>query len=160
MVIGCAGSGKSTISKQLAERYALPVVHLDHHFWRPGWNRLSDAEWEAEIERLAGADRWIHDGNYNTTMPRRLPRADLVVFMDTARWRCLWRVLKRRLARSQDIPGCTETFDPQFLRYVWRFPKHSRGRVLANLAPHTDRIPVVHLRTPREVRDFLSSLDR
>lgn len=36
-VIGAPGTGKSTFSLRLGEVTGLPVVHLDQHFWNPGW---------------------------------------------------------------------------------------------------------------------------
>lgn len=117
--------------------------------------RLSDAEWELKVRELIAADRWIHDGNYRTTMSLRLPRADLVVFLDMSRWRCLWRVIKRRLMTRQHIPGCSDRVTWEFLRYVWNYPKRSRPRVLGHLQTHGG--PVVRLRSPGEVRRFLAS---
>ncbi|MDP2124712.1 MAG: topology modulation protein, partial [Parvibaculum sp.] len=37
LVIGCSGGGKSTLARALGEKLALPVVHLDVLFWKPGW---------------------------------------------------------------------------------------------------------------------------
>ena len=37
LVTGMAGSGKSTFSRSLAAKTGLPVIHLDVHFWKPGW---------------------------------------------------------------------------------------------------------------------------
>ena len=37
VVTGLAGSGKSTLSLALAAKTSLPVIHLDLHFWKPGW---------------------------------------------------------------------------------------------------------------------------
>ena len=37
MVIGCCGSGKSTLSKQLAKKLKLPLVHLDVLNWCGNW---------------------------------------------------------------------------------------------------------------------------
>src|SRR4029077_16885614 len=37
MVVGNAGAGKSTFARRLGGKLALPVIHLDSHFWRPGW---------------------------------------------------------------------------------------------------------------------------
>ena len=155
MVVGCCGAGKSTVTAALGRAWGLPVVHLDRLFWKPGWVRTPNAEWDAVVDRLTAADTWIHDGNYNRTLPRRLPRADLVVFVDTPRRHCLYRALKRRLAgnRIHDIPGCPEQIDWQFLRYIWRFPRDHRVQLLSRLTGHPN---VVRLRTRRQVRDFLA----
>ncbi|CAM3279218.1 adenylate kinase [Stackebrandtia soli] len=161
MVVGCSGAGKSTLAVELGRRYELPVVHLDAHYWRPGWVRPSDEEWAATVGELVENPRWIHDGNYNATLPVRLPRAELVVFVDLARWRCLWRITRRRLAGAMihDLPGCRERFDLDFYRYVWRFPRHSRNRLLDNLNRHLPPgVRLVRLRSPRQVRGFLRSL--
>ena len=37
VVIGSAGSGKSTLSQKLGQIYSLPVVHLDKYYWKPNW---------------------------------------------------------------------------------------------------------------------------
>lgn len=37
IVTGLAGSGKSTFALALAGKTDLPVIHLDLHFWKPGW---------------------------------------------------------------------------------------------------------------------------
>src|SRR5262249_29289143 len=37
MVVGCAGAGKTTLARSLAARLRLPLIHLDFHFWRAGW---------------------------------------------------------------------------------------------------------------------------
>ncbi|GAA4915750.1 adenylate kinase family enzyme [Stackebrandtia albiflava] len=156
MVIGCSGAGKSTITRELESALGLPSVHLDAHYWRPGWERPPDTEWETVLARLVAADRWIHDGNYVTTMPMRLPRADLVVFLDVGRWRCLWRVVTRAARREEMAPGTPHRVALRHLRYVWRFPKDSRPKVSAALTDHDG--PVVRLRTPRQVRRFIAGL--
>jgi len=37
IVTGLAGARKSTFSLALAAKTGLPVIHLDLHFWKPGW---------------------------------------------------------------------------------------------------------------------------
>ena len=46
-IVGPGGAGKSTFARALSERIGLPVVHLDHHFWKPGWVESSRDEWRS-----------------------------------------------------------------------------------------------------------------
>src|SRR3954452_17616221 len=64
LVIGCSGSGKSTVARELARITGLPAVHLDLHYWRPDWTEPDKVLWSAEIASLVAQPRWIMDGNY------------------------------------------------------------------------------------------------
>ncbi len=44
MVIGYSGSGKSTLAEYLGKKYEIPILHLDHIFWLPGWKSRSREE--------------------------------------------------------------------------------------------------------------------
>src|SRR5450631_2597540 len=112
VILGCSGSGKSTLARRLGARLGLPVVHLDVLFWEPGWTEPDNAAFRARVGAAIAGDAWVSDGNYTTrTFDLRLPRADLIVWMDTPRLVCLARTLKRSaLARPRpDLPvGCEE----------------------------------------------------
>ncbi|RLK22917.1 adenylate kinase family enzyme [Micromonospora sp. M71_S20] len=163
LIVGSAGAGKSTLSREVARRLDLPLIHLDRHYWQPGWVALGDARWRATVAELADRPAWVMDGNYGGTLDLRLPRADLLVFCDLGRLLCLGRVLRRRWAhratgRPDLPPGCPETIDVEFLRYVWRYPRRSRPRLLTAVATHSPAPPVVRLRSRAEVRRWLDSL--
>lgn len=126
LVIGSPGAGKSTLSHALAERTGLPLHHLDKMHWLPGWRERDRAEAFAHVEEVLATERWIIDGNYGSTLPKRIKRADTVVWLDYPTWLCLWRVLKRwwlyrGKARPDMNEGCPERLDPEFLAYVARF---------------------------------------
>ena len=97
LVTGMAGSGKSTFSRSLAAKTGLPVIHLDLHFWKPGWVAPSELEWREKQSGLLAGDAWIADGNYHETLDLRLERADTVVFLDTPWWVCAGRAFLRGL---------------------------------------------------------------
>lgn len=97
LVIGCGGAGKSTFARQLGARLQLPVIHLDAHYWRPGWVEPSKSEWATTVDGLLAGEAWVMDGNYGGTLPTRLAVCDCVVFIDLPRWLCIWRVLRRAL---------------------------------------------------------------
>lgn len=161
MIIGSGGAGKSTLARQLGELTGLPVVHLDAHFWKPGWVSSPNDEWDEAVTRFAAAERWIIDGNYGRTMEMRFARADTVVFLDYSRWRCCWRAIRRRVqfsgrTRPDMAEGCSEKIDLEFLKWIWDYPATRRPGILSRLEELRHDGKRVHvLRHPRETRRFL-----
>lgn len=160
-VVGSGGAGKSTFSRALAAKLGLPLVHLDEHFWQPGWVETPSEEWRArQIELLAG-DEWIADGNYGGTFDVRFQRADTVIVMDLGRLICLSRVARRTIVgrgRAQQAAGCPERHNLDFYRWVWRYPHDSRPRLDAALAAAPADLTVVHLVGRRAVSSFLADV--
>lgn len=163
-IVGCSGSGKSTLARAMGERLGYPVHHLDAMFWTRGWVSVSREELLARIERVAGDERWIMDGNYGSTMPERFALADTVVFLDFPRRRCLWRIIARWLKyRGKTRPdmgeGCYEKMDLEFIAWVWNWPRNSRPKTLELIDRfRADGNRVVVLKTPREVAGFLEQV--
>jgi adenylate kinase family enzyme len=134
-VIGCSGAGKSRLARELARRLKLPIIHLDAHYWRPGWVESAMDEWVARQEALFAGDGWVADGNYHSTLRYRTTRADTVIFLDFSTAACLRGVFGRLLRQHgqvrSDMPaGCPERFDLEFTRWVWNFRRVARPRTL------------------------------
>ncbi|HEX8388575.1 MAG TPA: topology modulation protein [Sphingomonas sp.] len=160
-VMGSPGSGKSVLSRTIADRTGLPLIHLDREHWRPGWVEPSDDKWRAVENGLIARERWVIDGNYGAGLARRAARADVVLWLDLPTVICVWRVLKRVVGhrgrvRADMAPGCPERLDWAFLGYVAAFRRVQRPKTLDRLADHRER--VVRLRSRREVRDFVAAL--
>jgi adenylate kinase family enzyme len=86
VVLGSGGAGKSRLALALGERAGLPVVHLDHIFWRPGWTPAPEEEAPSALSKVVAEDRWILDGKFLSRVgSERLQRADTVVFLDLSR---------------------------------------------------------------------------
>ena len=139
LVVGSPGAGKSTFARRLAERTGLPLVHLDQHYWQPGWTEPGKEEWRGKVRQLAEQPRWIMDGDYGSTLDMRLSRADTVFFLDFPRWLCLSRVLKRIATsygrvRPDLAAGCPEQFDFSFLKFVCNYPRDRRPALIERLA--------------------------
>ncbi|WP_435122265.1 hypothetical protein [Amycolatopsis thermoflava] len=62
VVLGCGGAGKSTFSRRLGALLELPVTHLDHVYWQPGWVPLPAGEFAARQRVLVAGERWLLDG--------------------------------------------------------------------------------------------------
>ena len=164
LVIGSSGTGKSTLARQLASRLGLPIIHLDKEYWLPGWVAPEPAAWQARVESLAAREAWVMDGNYSGTFAIRVPRADAIVWLDLPRHiyfpRAVWRIVQSYGRVRPDLaPGCPEKVDLEFLfKWVWTYPTRSRPRTLRLIESLRGRIPVVVLRTPRQVRAFVEGL--
>jgi adenylate kinase family enzyme len=163
LVIGCPGAGKTTLARKLAERSRLPLVHLDFHYWRPGWQLPDSKEWRAQVIALADAPTWIMDGNYSNTYDIRMPRADTLVWLDYPRWICMRRVLLRTLTgygrTRPDLPeSCPERFDIPFFRYVWGFPDKHRPRIVNGIERFGAHLLIARLCSDRDASEFLATV--
>jgi adenylate kinase family enzyme len=165
VILGNSGSGKSTLARLLGERLGVPVVHLDALFWQPGWVEPDNEAFRARVREAVSADSWVCEGNYSRrTFDLRLPRADLVIWLDTGRLTCLTRVIVRNLTNRPrpDLPAdCPEKLDREFLTflsYVWNFERTSRPSLEAARLAIAPQVPVVHLRGARQIADFLQAL--
>jgi adenylate kinase family enzyme len=160
-VVGSGGAGKTTFSRELGRRLGLPVVHLDEHYWQPGWTAIADTAWPALQAQLVAGERWIVDGNYGSTLDIRLARADTVIVLAPPRLVCLAGALRRSLGRRGEAvqaPGCPERVSVEFLRWIWRFPADSRPRVDAAVERHREHLQVVELRSRAAAAAFLDDL--
>ena len=162
LVIGSSGSGKSTVARKLGELLKIEVIHLDSHFWHPGWMETPKDEWTGVVERLLERDAWIMDGNYSGTLEKRILACDTIIFLDLPRRICLARVLKRVIAyRNQSRPdvaeGCPERLDWEFLKWVWGYPKRTRPGIIQLLEKNSESKGVIWLRSQTEIKLFLKN---
>ena len=162
LIIGCGGSGKSTLARQLGEKTGLPVVHLDKLFWHPGWVESPPEEIDEKIHQVLEDPRWIMDGNFNRTLPKRLEYCDTVIYLDFSRWACLLGVMKRILTTYGTVrpdmgEGCPERFDLDFLKWVWNFNKSKREKYHAMLSG-LDGKEIFIFKNRREVAAFLRNI--
>lgn len=162
LIVGCPGAGKSTAARQLAAITGLPLVHLDRHYWRPGWQRPDSASWRKEMENLVSQPVWIMDGNYSGTLERRLESADTLIHLDYPTWLCVWRVLRRTVSgfgrnRQDELaPGCPERFDWSFLRFVIGYREKQRGRDMERMEGFAGR--VFRFTSPSSLSVFIAAL--
>jgi len=166
IVTGLAGSGKSTLSVALAARTGVPLVHLDLHFWKPGWVAPSGAEWRQKQRDVLGGDAWIADGNYHETLDLRLERADTVLFLDLPWWRCSFRALLRGFRMWGELPeGCDYT---RWRRWrdewslavrIWRENRSQPEIERKIISQHGSHVALHVLSSSREVRELLAAVD-
>lgn len=160
-VIGCGGAGKTTLARELAAGLGLPVVHADFVVYHDGDAPRPEAEWQEELAALADGESWVIDAMKASTLERRVERADTVVFLDLPRRSCYAGVLLRRLRYRGLVDrerGIADRITLEFLRWIWRFPREVRPRVVEILARHAATTDIVVLRSRRQARAFLAAV--
>jgi adenylate kinase family enzyme len=161
LVLGSSGSGKTTFALHLGELLGLPIIHLDAHFWQPGWVSTPQDEWRKSVVELAAAPAWIMDGTYERSLDLRIPLAEALIQIDVSRWACLWRIYKRKWTvddhRRPDAPA-GQQLDQAFRRYVWQYPRVTQPFVDDCIRRYGPNKLLVRLRGTREVERFLSAL--
>ena len=162
MIIGCCGSGKTTLARKMAEKLRLPLVHLDRLYWRDGWTNVSREEFDRLLAEELAKPCWIMDGNFGRTIPARLEKCDTVIYLDYARRVCLMGVISRVIrsyGRSRpDMGGnCPERFNWEFLKFVWNFNRTHREKFQTMLS-QANGVSVIVLKSRKEADAFLAGL--
>jgi adenylate kinase family enzyme len=162
LVVGSGGAGKTTVARALAARTGLPLIHLDAYYWQPNWEPTPLDAWRAKVRDLAARSQWVMDGNYSSTLDLRLPVADTIVFLDLPRRVTLGRVVVRQVrwygrVRPEMAEGCRERISLDFARWLWRFPREGRRRLLDAIAVAGVEHRVIRLTTRRAVADWLAT---
>jgi len=163
LVLGSSGSGKTSFTLQLSRILQIDAIHLDAHFWKPGWLSTPQEEWREIVAALIEKESWIMDGTYESTLPLRVSAADYLIVLEQSRWTCLWRVIKRKatlndLRRPDAPPG--QKLNLAFLRYVWRYPAVSRPLVLDSIRQYGPDKTLVQLRGSKDTQNFLSQVQQ
>jgi adenylate kinase family enzyme len=160
-VIGGSCTGKTTTSRELAALLGVPHIELDAFHHDAGWQ---EAPADVFQERVRGAltsasDGWVVDGNYHGKLGTGvLERADTVVWLDLPHH----VALRRSLTREELWNGNRESFRSAFSRdsiVWWVIARHGthRKKWPPRLAQFPD-LEVVRLHSPREVREWLQSI--
>ncbi|CAH0344434.1 DNA topology modulation protein [Bacillus sp. CECT 9360] len=164
MILGCPGAGKSTLAKRLSGILHIPAIHLDAHFWQPGWIEMPREKWQAKHEGLMAGDSWIMDGHYSTTIGNRFVNADTVIYLEFPTIVCLYRIIKRRFqyhgeTRPDMASGCPEKIDWEFFSYVATFNRQKAPILKERIASLSGK-KIMVLKNRRQIEAFLKQTNR
>ncbi len=154
-VTGNAGSGKTTAARSLSEALAIPVHSLDTIVWQPHWKKTPNAERERNERTLTSQRTWIIEGVSDHVRQA----ADVVIYLDLPRRRCLWRALLRGLrhldTQRPEFPReCPEwKILPRLAGIIWRFPVRVGQKIDAEARRFPDRYRII--RSDQEMEDLI-----
>ena len=160
-IMGCGGSGKSHLARELGTRLGITPIHLDARYYDQDWKPLDQEAFAALQRDLVAGPRWIIDGNYASTLPIRLQAADTVIFLNLPGWACLLGILQRQVRHGggqHQANGEYNRITWNFVRYVIGYRKTMAPRVRSLIAEHAGGARVVILRSRRAARRYLAEV--
>lgn len=139
IVIGCPGSGKSTFSRALHHKIGIPLYHLDRMYWNVDRTTVEKSVFLERLSAVLAKDEWILDGNYGSTMERRMAACDTVIFLDYPSSICLDGIKERRGKPRSDMPWTETEEDAEFIEFIKSYNEQQRPRVLELLERYRDK---------------------
>lgn len=162
VIVGANGAGKTWFARRIAAGRSIPVIGKDGLALLTGWQQRSRLEVRAAIRGSITADRWILEGGPSILQPEVLARAECVIWLDLPAGlrfrRILWRSLRYiGRTRPEHPPGNRDWPGRRQWLFAWNAIKNDHAaREWIHTALADAVIHVVRLRTPQEVRRFLT----
>ncbi len=170
-IVGCGGSGKSTLGKRLAKILQVPYIAGDKLYYHKNsnWTAKSEKHFRKDLEEILakntpkkrapapidpqkqeketvespGARGFVLDGNYNKAKDIIWPRIDILIWLDMPFWIVVYRVFMRTFRRVIDKkPICNGNIE------TWRGALDFKKGMIA-------RVCKVHWKYPKKIGDNL-----
>lgn len=155
IVIGCPGSGKSTLSRELHHKTGIPLYHLDRMYWNADQTTVPQSVFLERLSAVLEQDEWIIDGNYVSTMELRMAACETVIFLDYPLDVCLDGIQKRRGKSRSDMPWVEIEEDVEFIEFIKSYNMRQRPKVLELLEKYDDKNRIV-FKSREEAHTFLN----
>ncbi len=143
IVIGCPGSGKSTVSRALHNKTGIPLYHLDMMYWNADKTTVEKSVFLERLSAVLEKNEWIIDGNYGSTMELRMAACDTVIFLDYPLRVCLDGIKERRGKPRSDIPWIETEEDAEFIEFIKNYNEQQKPKVLELLEKYSDKNIVI-----------------
>lgn len=167
LVVGPVAAGKSRLAETVAQRTGIPRRELDAMRFDDRWRQVPEAQFRMLVEKVAGNPQWIVDGNYASVRDVLWGRADTVAWLDyslpVVLRQLASRTIRRVVSREDLGKGRRESvrrlFGPHSV-VLWALRSHGPLRAEYERATelYSSRLNVVRLRSPRETREWLTSI--
>jgi adenylate kinase family enzyme len=155
ILLGGAGTGKSTLARAIGARTGRSVIILDD-IWQADWTDAETPAFRETLCALHADETWVSDGNFAAvSFDIRLPRADLIVWLQRPQWSSAWRAITRVFSKAE--PHQLADL-PKVLTFIWNFERVNRPRIESAIAKHGPSLPQICLTSDQEIARFLDSL--
>ena len=168
-VVGCSGSGKSTMARTIAQAKGIPWINADGLlFCDANWTERPKAEYYELIEQHIAAEAFVYDGNIGGSAQIVLPRIDTLVWLDYPKplvmRRLLGRTIRRAWTKEPLYSGSRESWRMSFasrdsiLLYAWRSYHERKAQYTELFRDLPGHITPIHLKTPAQADRLCQTL--
>ena len=154
IIIGCPGSGKSTVSRALHNKTGIPLYHLDMMYWNADKTTVEKSVFLERLSDVLEKYEWIIDGNYGSTMELRMAACDTVIFLDYPLEVCLDGIKERRGKPRSDMPWVETDEDAEFIEFIKNYNEQQKPKVLGLLEKYSDK-NIIILESREQANAFL-----
>ncbi|HEY5729325.1 MAG TPA: shikimate kinase [Anaerolineales bacterium] len=171
VVVGTTSSGKSTLAKQLADKFGYDFIELDALHWEPNWTEAPDDVFHERVDEATQKERWVVAGNYSKVRSLIWSRAEAVIWLDYSLWRIFLQLTRRTITRwwtREHLWGTNyenlwthfklwseESLFHWLLKTYWR-RKREYPMLLA--MPEHQHLKLIRFKHPNETSKWLNSL--
>lgn len=168
VVIGTTSSGKSTLAKQIAEKFNLSFIELDALYWEENWTPAPILVFFERVENAVEKENWVIAGNYSSVRHIVWERAQVIIWLDYPFSIVFWRLIKRTIHRTvtkELLWGKNvergwvqlKVWSPDSLIH-WLFKTYwRRKKETPLLLEQYSHLRVIHFMHPREVEKWLQA---
>jgi len=171
VIVGTTSSGKSTLAKQLADKFGYDFIDLDALYWEPNWTEALFDIFRQRVEIATRSEKWIVAGNYHRVRDIIWPKAEVVIWLDYSLSRIFWQLTRRTFSRwwnKEHLWGTNyenlwthfklwsdESLFKWLFKTYWR-RKREYPMLLA--LPEHQHLKSLHFKHPKETEIWLNNL--
>ena len=159
-IMGCPGTGKSTLANKLASKINSQFYDLDDIIWLRKYDKKRNVKEKKKLlEKIINNKRWVIEGVSRSWIKKSLDKADLIIFLDLPIRIITYRLVKRYLHRkfikkSNNNESFKDNLELARLSHKLmkesEYEKHSFNWILKNY-----RKKVLHFKNQRQIDKFI-----
>ena len=137
-IIGSVASGKSTLAREISEKYQVPFYEKDNIVWKrtpDGDKKRSTEERDGIFKEIIEGDNWIVEGSPRKCLKDSFAYSDYIILLDINTCTRLFRVFRRwiRQRRGKEKYNSKPTLKFLYCNIKWVFEFNAERKEIIKL---------------------------
>jgi adenylate kinase family enzyme len=172
VIVGTTSSGKSTLAKQIVDKFDHDFIELDALHWEPNWSEAPQEVFAERVEKATQARKWVVAGNYHSVRDIVWPKAEVVIWLDYSLWRLFWQLTRRTFTRwwerellwGTNYENLWKHFklwsDESLFHWLFKtYWRRKREYPMLLAMPEYKHLKLIHFKHPKETQAWLDNLE-